>query len=692
MTNKIDALWNSLDKQNQSSVQRIKPLWSIKLDNDEEVLKWFEDCMASQRNLMEDHLQRYIQNVKFYKGDQLEEDPKTPRDIEPGKARKRTVRKVVVNFCYEYVDLWVNRYSQYKPQILCSPTKDVYTNRVKAEMAQEVVGSAFEKEGMEDKFQKLQAESFIGGEAYIVTDWNPNKGPTDPVYQAEMDKKIAKDPEMSTQRRLKVVTKENDEIYLESPLRVGDVDYKIYPFVRVLCPDVLDLDTSDWQIFVDVEDEEVLLARYPEKYKKKEDQKIWYIGAPDGKVEVFKLVHKSTDQLESGRRIIVAGGSVLENTVHPYKHKELIGTRLTDIEVPNEARSRSFLENIIPLQVLYNNLTSLIYRNIALGAHPKWLVPAGSTKISGLGNDMTVVEYSGVSAPTLATFSTVPADVFNFRENIRKEAERQAQVQSTSQGAPPPNVRSGLQMAQLEEQQTKAITYKITKRNKAIERVARQTLSIMADYYDKSDDRFIKIVGKDKEPILKSLDPAMLDGEFEIRVYNAAALPEGRFAKLGLLTDLRNTFGPEVVPNEVAIDAFQIEKPEKILKFATASVERAEYDIQLMRQGQTPPEPKPYEDLKSKWRIYVTAMRQVSFDLSPENVKELFRLQVQATEYLIDKRAEIDPVYAQAVLPLKIEGFPVFLKPTPAPNPAMSPVPAEGGKPPAMPPPQPEMA
>lgn len=689
----IDSMWETLSLGTEK--QPPPPIWKIRFEDKEKILEWFNKAIPFFSSQMESEISRMLENSAFYKGDQDERNvPIFQRDREPTKKPRADI---TVNFCFEFVETWVNRLSQFAPKIIVTPRKDEHVDRIKAEASQETIDYIFEKEKMAFILQEFQLLTKILGEAYTYTTWDPYKGEISPRFLKEREDQRSKNKGL--QESLKIEDDNGETISVDNPIRVGDVKYEVLPGWRVILEPCLKYSDVNYIIVASYPYLDDVLAQHPDKeedIKKGTSAPTYLSDIPEGRVEVLELWHKSSDFLEDGRYIKFCRGILLENKGHPYNHKNLPVTRLTDIDIHNEIRGRSGLENLKRLQIMYNKLTTLMWRNAALVAHPKWMVPKGSANIVQLGNADTVVEYSGGVPPRVDQPQAITGDIFNFRENIRKEAERVFMIQGISFGAPPPNIRSGLQIAQLQEEQQKAVNFHIVKRNSAIEEIARQTHSIVSQFYEKDDDRMIRVIGKDKEVILKSLDPDNIKGEFDIRCQNSSGLPDGKFGKLDLLVQLRNTFGEAVVPNEVVIDAYEIGRPEKFAKFATASVERAEWDIQLMMKGEAPPDPEPYEDHILKWQIYVAAMRKTSFARSPEKTRELFKSQLLATELLMDQKAKSNDTFKQKLSLL--DGYPIYfpsmeakvvMPPTGAPAPIPESISADMGG--VVPPPEPEM-
>lgn len=677
MNKEIKDQWENIRNVSEESKENyIKPLWNLNFEDEKKVLDWWKESRPQLEELSKPHAERFIDNLLFYKG--IQSENKTYQDrARINKKMATTKREVVVNVIAELTDTWVNRISQFKPDIVMLPNTAQQSSRQGAKIAQQTIDYSFKKNKIEALVQQFQKQARVYGESYIYTKWNPEKGDLHPDYiaqkKAAMEKAEAANSDDYTDKvTLKVKNEAGEDITVEKAVKVGDVEYKTVNPCRVHFPDVEKYDDALYCVIEEEVELETVQADYPDKdikYKKGDH-------VHNNKITVYEIYHKGFRHLENGRYLKIAGDTILANTTHPYNHKDFPLTRLTDEEYDDELRGHSFIEKVKVPQVLFNKITSAQWRNLALAIHPKWFMPQGSAKIQNLGNAATVVQYTGGVPPKLATFNALPPESFSFRGQLREDMEKSSALHGVSFGQPPANIRSGIQFAQLQEQQERAVSYHIIKRNTAIEQLAEMSLSVMADYYDVSDGRLLRIVGKDKEPLIKTLDIAALGENYTVEAKNSNALPEGKFEKLGILSDMRESFGEAVVPNEVVIDAFDIGKVSRYTDYATASVEKAESENEEMLQGEKVPAPEKWDDLILEWKIHVAAMRKRSFSATDAKVKALFEEHVGATEYLMEQ-ASINPAFAQRLATL--EGFPIFYQLTPAPAPLQEQMPVDGG-------------
>lgn len=644
-TSDINSIWDSTPQElAQQLGYKLTPLWTLDFDDEAKVKEWHKETLPVLKNISLDFSERCLINLMLLRG-------LTDFDNIDSVGRSDNVDRkspqISVNMVYELTDVWVNRMSKYKAKISVLPKNNDSSARQDAKMKQLVIDDSFTRNKINFMLQKLQLYTRSMGEGYIVCDWNPDLGGLHPEQQEakKKNKKIMIDSPVT-----------GEQVPLEREVHIGDVEYRLYEPYRVLFP-LEEWDKTDYYAVIDLVEPEKLATDYPDVTI---DSKGTLV---DGKVELITYYHPPTKYLPKGRRLKFAGEALLENIPYPYSIRKKNAVRLTDIDVPNQPRGKSFIENIATQQILTNKVMGANWRNISISSHAKWVAPRNSINFKNLGNQANVLEYSGAQPPTLVKYSGLSPESFTFLELLSSQAEKVSRLQGVTRGDPPPNVRSGMQMAQLEEAQQSAVTFDIEKRNMVIEDLANIALSIFADYADETDGRLLRIVGKDKGHLVKALKVESLQGEHTIEIKNNNGLPEGKYEKLSMLMELNAAF-PDVVPQEVILDAFELGQVDRYTDYATVSVEKAESENEEMLDGSEPPMPEPYDDHIAEWKVHVVAMRRRSFaDASPE-VKQLFEDHILTHEYLMEKQAMINPAFGQKLQ--LVEGYPIFYNLTPS--------------------------
>ena len=643
----LNNIWDSYGRGLSEQLgHTLKPLWTVDFEDEKAVLDWYSSAIVVLKDISLDFTERCLVNLMLYRGITDFDNGDYP---ENGRYDRRSSKspQISVNIVYELTDTWVNRMSQYKARIAVLPKNNDSSARQDAKMKQMAIDDSFVRNNIEFLLQKFQLYARSMGEGYIVLNWNPDLGAKHPDY-ADAEKK---------NKKIYVDSPSGEEVPLEREYRIGEVEYTLYEPYRILFPRE-SWEDSDYYCTVDFVEPEKLATDYPDKDIENKGK------VTDGKIEVHTFYHPPSKYLPKGRLLKFIEGAVLENLIYPYSFKGKNAVRLTDIDVPNQPRGKSFIENIATQQILMNMVMGANWRNISVSSHAKWVAPRNSINYKSLANQANVIEYAGSTPPSLVKYNGLSAESFNFLETLRSQAESQARLQGISLGTPPPNVRSGLQVAQLQEQQQNAVTFDITKRNMAIEQIANISIAIMADYYDESDGRLLRIVGKDKGHLVKALKVESLQGEHTIEIKNNNSLPEGKYEKLSLLIDMKNAF-PEVVPDELVIDAFEMGQVSRYSDYATVSVEKAESENEELLDNLGTPEPQPYDDHLTKWKIHIAALRRRSYADASSEVKQAFEEHIAVHEMLMEEKAMKNPRFAQELQLLK--DYPVFYELTPSP-------------------------
>lgn len=640
------SIWEQDISELIANNYNLVPLWTIDFSDEDTILKWHTSTLPPLKEISRDFTERCFINLMLLRGITDFEDfdiSRLDRDF-----RTKTPQ-ISVNLVYELTDIWVNRMSQYKARISVLPKNNDSSARQDAKMKQLAIDDSFARNNIDYLLQKYQLFTRSMGEAYIIIDWNPDLGAVHPEFVQAKKKG----------KKVTITAPDGREVPLEREARIGDVEYKLYEPYRVLYP-LVEWDKTDYYATIDYIEPEKLATDYPDKEISTKGMKL-----TDGKIEVATYYHPPTKYLPEGRLLKVIEGNVLVNTPYPYSYRGKNAVRLTDIDIPNQVRGKSFIENIATQQLLTNMVMGANWRNISVSSHAKWVAPRNSINYKSLSNQGNVIEYSGSTPPSLVKYNGLSAESFNFLDMLRKQAENQARLQGITLGTPPPNVRSGLQVAQLEEQQQRAVTFDITKRNMAIEQIANIALAIMADFYDETDGRLLRIVGKDKGHLVKALKVESLQGEHTIEIKNNNSLPEGKYEKLSMLIDMKSAF-PNLVPDEVVVDSFELGQISRYSDYATVAVEKAESENEEMLDGSSPPEPASYDDHLTEWKIHISALRRRSFADSSQEVKDAFAEHIGIHEMLMEEKAKTNRLFLQELQMLK--DYPVFYKLTETAN------------------------
>jgi hypothetical protein len=307
------------------------------------------------------------------------------------------------------------------------------------------------------------------------------------------------------------------------------------------------------------------------------------------------------------------------------------------------------------------------------------MLPAGAAKIDQLGNDITIVQYKGPVAPQLVSAQNTSADVFNFRKELKEENQQLAGVFGVSRGEPPPGIKAGVALQFLSEQEQERGNEDVMKFNEMIRQSAIMTLSVAGDYYDKSDARTFRVIGKNNEWMTVFFEADNLSKDYDVRIQNTSALPQSKAARTQYLFDLAEKF-PDQVSGEQVLDLLDMSQSEKFIDIATESVRSAEAENESMLQGKETLEPEKYENHITHWKTHVRLTQSYKYKRLPDQVRIEVEDHIRTHEMFMWDQAKINPAFAEQLKLLSL--YPLFYEPDLPPQmPPIPPAPIEPGAP-----------
>ena len=630
------------------------PPWKAVKSGADGVIKWLDENLPALESLSESRIETMVNNLLWYTG----EYDKTLeyRVVVPGRGDASVSRKMlprIFNHLHDITEQRVSKMSRYKPGFDVVPTNSEENDRVVTRLIKTAQEAVARRVKMEFIMQEAERWNAVFGEIYMGIEWNKDIG---------------------------------DRVSRGSIERVGDVD------IYVKAP---------WTIFPEPKRkwEEVKWCVDIESIMQIEEARIRFNKPklePDGKKNIYSfnadIEEKREDEVVIRRLIIppslylpkgyvgyTACGVMLqeEKEAYPYSHNEFPWERHTDIDVPGRLFPQSFYQHIKPIQHIYNKLTSIIVRNIMLTAHPHIVMPKGSAKREAFANGPTFIEYSGQTKPEVITWSSVPNEVFQFRQEVKAELGQVSGIQGVSRGAPPPGSRSNSMLRFYEEQEEQRASTQIIKHNEFIRRIHLKSASIIADYYPTSNKaRMIRVVGKENQYLVEKFVGIKISSEYDVIIQNSTGFSDSMAARLEEV-QLVKQIAPTLLSDEQVADVLETKNPQKMYDIATAALKKASMENELFIDGKDVPAPKPYEDLIVHWKQHSIFLNSPQLSNVPEESQEALTDHVQATEMLMERKAEINATFAQALAELR--GYPAFWVPTPkpkkpeAPQPAMQP-------------------
>lgn len=688
-----------------SILQSYKPLWSVdiqinqgenELIRDARILKWLNETYDK---LQEDSIWRTETqkgNICRYKGYYYGPEPMVGGARIPNQNKSPRWPRIVVNHTQDLVEQKVAKLTRYKPSTNVIPSSNENEDKIDSEIAKKLLDSIKYEKDLESIYARMCRRAIIFGESFVWVRWNPNIGEEHPQSKNKKSKGqrvklLGKDGEA-------VKSDDGDALFIDKPIRIGDVDFQFpLPWDVFLLPtdDPTFLPGVIVREWVHVDE---LRAQYPGKAHMIEPTRdarnfdfrlLEDIDLKDYCLKLY-VYYQSSDYVDKGLYFVATPTCLLEEVQdNPYDRVEgsefgnIPFERLTDVDIESEFHGYPSQCFINPLQVVYDKLTSLMNKNIAVFSHPKWIVQRGTYNPLTFGNEGIILEHWGSIPPNLQSYQVITADVFNYRNSIKDEMQMIFGIFSGSRGEAPAGARAANILYYYDEQESQRASNFVRKFNKLVVNVDRKILSTCAKYYKNHDGRLLAVMGKDKTWIVESFDVESLSKPFDIRVVSSSGLPDNKYARIDTLIKLFQISPQDPEVRTMLFDQIDFGQDEKFLDYQRVAVMAAEAENECFQKGDDVKPAELYEEQLIHWTIHSKLMQNRAFKMLNTKTQDKVRNHVRGHEEIILNKMMTNEVFRQRVL--MHPDFPLIQTLPPGglmnPGPMLQAMPGPGGPP-----------
>jgi len=197
---------------------------------------------------------------------------------------------------------------------------------------------------------------------------------------------------------------------------------------------------------------------------------------------------------------------------------------------------RSVIKSLIPIQREYNRLRSQIIQAKNMMAKPQMMYVEGSVeprKITAKAGVWIPVR-PGFAMPTPVPIQPLPSYVVNEVQQLQSDFEDLSGQHQVSRGESG-GVTAATAINYLQERDDAYLTTVFSSIEAAVEKVAKQSLSLFVQYVDQP--RIIKITGDDGSFDALVVSGADVASGTDIRIESGSALPTSKSARQALITD-----------------------------------------------------------------------------------------------------------------------------------------------------------
>lgn len=675
--------FDELSEDGPDSQRNSKPIWTLDLDNESKRKELQEWLNAEVDYLLEENSARFElirRHLALYKGIQYwsqgRADGKGKEDSDALTKKSRGYQKFTINHLFDLTAQRISRLVEYKPSVGLIPPSDDWGDKMAAKSSERILDNIWYTNNFTDTIVPEMAKwSRVMGEAYSFVLWDPDKGPEHPdwVKAQSGGKRVP-----LLDHNGKQVEEDGKKRFIDEAVHIGDVGIEYDDPFNVL------LERNGKFVFENVDycfrrkvmTLDAAHQLYPEAKGKLNvtkniqvyDFERMEMRTLSNMVVAWTMYHRPTRFMGKGAEIVFTKDAICKKPEkHKYKHKKLPCTRLTDITHPRDLHGHSFFENIKGGTGAYNNLTNMLMRNAVTVAHPKWMLPVGSAKLEQLSNEITIVQFRGPVAPRLENAQVMSPDMFRLRGELKADFQQVAQVHGVSRGEPPPGVDAAIALQFLEEQEDKAATPDTLAMDSWIKATSSLALSVAADNYEESDDRTVRLMGRNGAWQIRKMKVADVDKGYEVQIAKSSALPKSRTARMQALVYLQKNY-PGMIPPQQVMEMMDMAQNQKFMDAVTVAVRAAEEENDRMLESMEVKEPDEWEDHLQHWTVHCRQVQEHAFKYQfPEEVKQAFIDHIIATEMLMVEKAMKNPMFGKMIASLP--NFPLFYEPgTPMPD------------------------
>jgi len=242
--------------------------------------------------------------------------------------------------------------------------------------------------------------------------------------------------------------------------------------------------------------------------------------------------------LPNGGFVTIVNDQIIQAGLNgiPYPHGEFPFAKISHVPT-GRFYAESVVSDLIPLQIEYNRTQSQIIEAKNRTSKPQMLYDEGSVVPQKITTEpgLWIPIRPNAIRPQPIPLTELPSYVVQFNERQERNFEDISGQHEVSRGSAPGGVSAATAIAYLAERDDSYLATTISSLEMAIETVARQSLTLAAEYWD--IPRLIKATGEDggyEAILLKGSDIAT---GCDLRIESGSALPQSKSARMANVMD-----------------------------------------------------------------------------------------------------------------------------------------------------------
>lgn len=487
---------------------------SEKVPNEDELIADVDKKVkAAESRLQAQHRQWFV-NIAMRRGLQYVQTEGN-QAIVPARTSDREVR-MVINKLNGIHQTRLAKIVTDLPLLECIPGSSEEEDKALARKGTKLLSWVWVNEHMPEKMTDLGSWMIDCSDSFLYVYWDHTAGPEVPIFKRH-EGKVTGEEGYNVDAEGYVLDSENKRI--EERVTLGEVKIAVLPSFDVINDGISQtIDDSHWLIIQQAMSLKDIVTQWPERGKLVKAEKdlatrAYYQSrlmamsgneseyfAPESKspeemATVRTYLERKSEEYPKGRRIVCAGGVLLEAGAMPYDHGLYPLVKFTDIFVSGSFWGMSTTEIAIPIQKGYNKLWSQVIENANNHGNIKLLADNNHGMQADAYDDSgdEVIEHTPGTVITQLQPATLPGHIMNMFQWYDRAFEDVTGQHEVSNGQAPAGVKSGRAILALQEQDDTRLAPTKLKFLRGIERVGSMVIQLYQQFQD--EDRTREIIG-----------------------------------------------------------------------------------------------------------------------------------------------------------------------------------------------------
>lgn len=286
---------------------------------------------------------------------------------------------------------------------------------------------------LEENIKTAVEHSLVFDAGYVVIGWDPDVGDVVAVASDDMGNPIE--------------------------AKAGDIFYKNKtPLDVTIDISAFSYEDIQWHIVRDHKNKFDLAAKYPDLYDKivsggyddrEKDLMFWqrYDIQRTDNIPVYTLYHDRCDSLPEGRMVVKCADVVLFDGPLPYKESPVY--RVTGSDAANTVFGYSVSNELLPIQIVYDELASAAVTNLtSFAIQNVWLPKGHGLSLTQLEGRLNVLEGDPkVGKPEPLNLTQSAPELYQYLQSLERTMEVLSGVNSVQRGNPESSLKAASALA-----------------------------------------------------------------------------------------------------------------------------------------------------------------------------------------------------------------------------------------------------